>query len=103
MPMIIEMGCIVEGEGDALAVPIVLRRIVSEINPSIALRINEVMKIDRGKIVQENVVERYVELLARRLSGSRAIVLIMDSDDDCPAILGPRLLARAAATRMDIP
>ncbi|HUG80268.1 MAG TPA: DUF4276 family protein [Bryobacterales bacterium] len=36
------------------------------------------------------------------LGGRGAIIILLDSDEDCPAELGPGLLARATTTRSDI-
>jgi hypothetical protein len=41
-------------------------------------------------------LERYVEL-ARLQPGASAIAVIVDSDDDCPATLAPRLLERGTS------
>lgn len=44
-----------------------------------------------------------MELSARRLAGQGAILILLDSDDDCPAQLGPELLQRAIVARSDVP
>ena len=40
--------------------------------------------------------------LSREADSSGFILLLLDADDDCPARLGPELLARASAIRPDI-
>ena len=44
-----------------------------------------------------------VELAAQKIGGQGAIFIILDSEGDCPAHLGPALLQRASQTRNDIP
>lgn len=100
------LACIVEGHGDVGAVPILLRRIAAELAPAETLAIPHPIRIPRNRLIRQGELERAVELAARqvRQSGSPGGVLILfDSDDDCPARLGPALLARARLVRDDIP
>ena len=48
-------------------------------------------------------LERAVELAARLVGRQGGILVIIDSDDDCPAELGPQLLDRARKARSDLP
>ncbi len=56
----------------------------------------------RYRLVKPGELENGIEQLARRLAVPRAILVLIDADDDCPAELGPSLLARAAEARPDI-
>src|SRR3954463_16673800 len=100
--MISALACIVEGDGDVEAVPIAIRRIVQEIAPDLALKIHPI-RAPRTKLIKPDELERSVELAARRAGRSGAILVILDSDDDCPATLGPELLRRARRARADLP
>ena len=42
-------------------------------------------------------------MAARKISGQGAIFIILDSEKDCPAELGPALLHRASQVRSDLP
>ena len=55
------------------------------------------------KVVKKGELERAVELAARKIGGQGAIFILLDSDDDCPAQLGPALLCRALEVRSDLP
>lgn len=101
--MSIALACIVEGDGDVEAVPIAIRRIVQGIAPGLALKIHHPIRVPRTKLVKSGELERFIELAARRAGRSGAIVIVLDSDDDCPAILGPELLGRARRARPDFP
>ena len=68
-----------------------------------ALVISEPIRTSRSKIVREGELERRVELAAQKVKGQGAILILIDSDDDCPAQLGPELLRRASETRSDLP
>jgi hypothetical protein len=59
------------------------------------------MRIPRGKITVSGGIERAVSAAALRVTGRGGILVVLDADDDCPAHLGPDLLARARAMRAD--
>ena len=93
--MPIRIACIVEGHGDVAAVPILVRRIVSEINPTVAVEMPLPIRIFRSKISTAGELEKAVELAVRKVGRGGAVLVLIDSDDDCPATLAPQLLARS--------
>lgn len=97
------LACIVEGDGEVEAVPVAIRRIVQEIQSALALKIHHPIRVPKTKLVKPGELERSVELAARRAGRGGAILVVLDSDDDCPATLGPELLARARTVRSDLP
>jgi hypothetical protein len=101
--MALHLGCIVEGHGEVHAVPVLLRRIQCELAPGLDLRIQQPWRIGRYKLVKPGELEHAVERLARQIPSPRFALVLIDADDDCPAQLGPSLLARARAVRPDIP
>jgi len=46
-------------------------------------------------------LRRAVELAARKSGSAGLILIVVDSDDDCPAELGPQLVAAASSQRGD--
>lgn len=94
---------IVEGFGDVEAVPILIRRIATEFDPSMSVVVLRPFRVPRSKLVKVGEIERAVEFAARATGSQGAIVVLVDSDDDCPATLGPALLGRAKITRSDRP
>ncbi|MBU4273663.1 MAG: DUF4276 family protein [Planctomycetes bacterium] len=101
--MILNLCCIVEGHGEKSAVPILMRRILQSLCADLQLNLPGPIRVSRYKIVKPNELERAVELAARLLAPPRAILILMDADDDPPCILGPDLLRRAKQTRPDVP
>ena len=101
--MTVRIGCIVEGHGEVEAVPILIRRVAERLYPELGIHIPHPIRVSRSKVVQKNELERVVELAARNIRGQGAIFIILDSDDDCPAQLGPVLLCRARQARGDLP
>ncbi len=95
---------IVEGHGEVEAVPILLQRMARELDPTVRLRINPPIRVKSGSFINdEQYARRYIELAADKAARNQGSVLILlDCDDDCPAELGPKLLARACGVRGDI-
>lgn len=101
--MILKIGCIVEGQGEVAAVPILIRRIAAERYPEMVIDIHRPIRVKRTQVVQPDQLEHEVELAVQRIGGNGAIFIILDSDDDCPAQLGPTLLYRASQVRDNLP
>jgi hypothetical protein len=99
----LSIGCIVEGHGEVQAVPILIRRIGATIDPSLWIDVKSPLRISRSKLVRGQELERAVEFAARKTGGQGGILILVDSDDDCQAQLGPQLLARARKTRDNLP
>lgn len=97
---------IVEGHGEVQAVPILLRRMLSELRDDAFVRVNPALRVKAGSFLNDqDYFVKYLELAARKAKPhARGFVLILlDCDDDCPAKVGPELAARAAAVRGDVP
>lgn len=101
--MLLKIGCIVEGQGDVAAVPVMIRRIAAERYPEMIIDIHRPIRVNRNQVVLPDQLEQEVELAAERIGGNGAIFIIFDSDDDCPAELGPALLYRASQVRDNLP
>ena len=101
--MIVQIGCIVEGHGEVEAVPILIRRVAESLYPELLVDTPRPIRVSRNQIVKAGELERTVELAARKISGQGALFILLDSDDDCPAQLGPELLSRALQARSDLP
>jgi len=92
---------ILEGQGDVAAVPVLLRRLIGELNPPAVIDIGRPIQRPRGTLVRQGGIEAAVELAAIAMGQSGAILVLIDSDDDCPRDLAPALSARARSARSD--
>ncbi len=101
--MLVKIGCIVEGQGEVAAVPILIRRIAAELYPELVIDLPRPIRVKRNQVVESNELERKVELAAHQIGGQGAIFIILDSDRDCPAQLGPELLRRATQAQGNLP
>ncbi len=101
------LQCIVEGHGEVSAVPELLRRIASEIDCAIELKVLPPIRVDRSKILNRpQEFDRAIQLAFGKAAASAppgAVLILLDAHDDCPADLGPDLRARALKVRSDIP
>lgn len=95
------IASIVEGHGEVEAVPILLRRVAAEIDPTCAIAALPPIRVTKSRLLMPGELERAVELAARRTALPGGVLVLLDSDADCPAQLGPSLLRRAA--RSDVP
>ena len=101
--MTVRIGCIVEGDGEVKAVPVLIRRIAWDLYPDITLIVETPIRAPRYQVVKDGELESRIKLAAQKIKGQGAILIILDSEGDCPANLGPELLQRASQTRNDIP
>jgi len=98
------VACIVEEDGEVEAVPLLVQRVAIEACPDIIVSIvRPPIRVPRNKLVKAGELERAVELAARRAGSEGATLVLIDSDDDCPALLGPELQKRAQAVRPGFP
>jgi hypothetical protein len=97
----VTIASVVEGYGEVRALPVLLRRITQAANVWDA-KIPEPHRVSRGTLVAPGGVENAVrKVAALHMSGPGGILVLIDSDDDCPASMGPDLLSRARGVRGD--
>jgi len=82
--------------------PILLRRLANTLDPMLAFQVEQPIRVTKSKLFQAGELERAVELAARKVGGAGAILILLDSDEQCPAELGPKLLRRARVARSDV-
>ena len=98
---IVRIVAIVEGRGEEEAVPILLRRIAADIDPTVPVEVLPPIRVDRYRVVRPLALERAVEVAARKVGADGRILILLDADDDCPGERGPELLRRARVARPD--
>ncbi|MEV6983947.1 DUF4276 family protein [Sphaerisporangium sp. NPDC051017] len=96
----ITIASVVEGEGEVSALPLLLRRIAGELSIW-NVRTPAPRRIPRSKLIAPGGVEGADLQASYQVTGAGGVLVLIDSDDDCPASLGPDLLERALRTRGD--
>lgn len=90
------VSCVVEGHGEVDALPVLLRRLVPHMLPGGAVDVPRPNRQARSRLLRPGELERAVEFAALRVGDSAGgVLVVIDADNDCPAELGPALLARA--------
>jgi hypothetical protein len=92
---------IVEGHGEVTAVPVLLRRLRDEAQ-CFSLDVNSPIRRKRSQLVQETQLRNSIRL-ARLQPQCGGIIVLLDSDDDCPKELMPTLQAIAQSEAGPIP
>lgn len=89
--------CIVEGDGEVAALPILLRRLATEWAPQAPASYPlPPIRVRRDRFLNREDEFRKQLLLAAAKSGDEGwILILLDADDDCPAQLGEDIQRRA--------
>lgn len=103
----ITIAPIVEGHGDRGAIRILLQRVWTEVLGGEYAEILQPIRHPRTKLVQQDGLTRAVQLAALKLQHHRAptnrlILILIDSNHDCPAQEGPRLERLGVSVRSDM-
>ncbi len=94
--MIVKISAIVEGDGEVLALPILLRRIARWKTPECAVQILTPIRVPRMSLINKSAdFNRHLQLAAGKCGESGWILVLLDADDDCPKTLGEELRVRA--------
>lgn len=100
------IAAIVEGHGEVQAVPLLLQRIITKVAPDVRLEVNPPLRVKAGRFTTDKIYfASYLELAARKAKAREngSVLILLDSEDACPAELGPRLAERARTVRPDVP
>ncbi|MCY1010758.1 DUF4276 family protein [Nannocystis pusilla] len=94
------MQSIVEGHGEVLALPPLVRRICSELFSLYHVEVAQPLRQPRTRLVRDGELQRFAGVAANKLRAARPVahglvLVLLDGDGDRPCELGPRLLARA--------
>ena len=88
--------CIVEGDGEVQALPVLLRRL-AEARGAYDIDIPMPIRVRRDKFIQRDDEFRGKLRLAGAKAGvSGAVLILLDADDDCPVTLATNVTGRAA-------
>lgn len=89
---------IVEGAGEVASVPLLLRRLAAWRTQNTFPEILAPIRVRRDRFLRrDEEFQRFLQLAANKCADDGWILILIDADDDCPAELGPQLIARAQA------
>jgi Domain of unknown function (DUF4276) len=98
---LVQIASLVEGDGEVEALPVLIRRIVAEIDLAVTPIVPRPFRHPAGSVQKMSGLERALDAVAER-SPAHSIVVLLDCDDDCPRELGPRMARRAKQARPDL-
>lgn len=98
---LVSIACIVEGHGEVETVPVLLQRVRTHYAPHVVLKPPHIIRTPRSLLVKPGEIERAVKLAALKAGADGRVLILVDADEDCPAQLGPSLLARARSIHAD--
>lgn len=97
----VKIASLVEGDGEVQSVPLLLRRVIATVDPTINPTLPRGFRHPSGSILRPGGLERALNAVAERYPG-HAILALIDCDDDCPKELGTLLVERAQRARPDL-
>lgn len=88
---------IVEGHGEVAAVPILLRRLTSWVDPSAFLNIGQPIRTKKDRFLRrDEEFSRHLQLASVKAGEDGWILILLDADDDCPVELARQVIAKAS-------
>ncbi len=89
------VSSIVEGDGEVSALPVLLRRMAQWRTPEAAVQVLTPIKVAKDRFLNRpDEFSRHLQLAAAKCGDAGWILLLLDADDDCPALKGAEVLAR---------
>jgi hypothetical protein len=96
---VINVTAIVEGDGEVIALPVLLRRLNEWLTPEVYVDVGYPIRVRRDRFLnKDDEFRRYLTLAANKCGDKGWILILFDADDDCPAELGQEILHRAQST-----
>lgn len=93
----ISVACIVEGDGEVAALPVLLRRLSDWRTPGAPVTLLKPIRVHRDRFLRrDDEFRRHLLLAANKCGESGWILLLLDADDDCAATLGAEIVTRAS-------
>lgn len=92
---------LVEGDGEVIGFPVLLRRIIQKIDPMIHPAVCRGFRHPSGSMRRTGGLERAIQAVAE-VHPAHPILVLIDSDDDCPKESAPELASRAKRARPDL-
>ena len=87
------IACIVEGDGEVAALPVLLRRLGALLTPDRWVDVLPPIRVRRDRFLNRpDEFRRQLLLASGKCGASGWILVLLDADDDCPAVLGARIL-----------
>jgi Domain of unknown function (DUF4276) len=94
---VVYFGFVVEGQGEVQALPNLTRRICNQLFNKFSVRMTQPVRVTKSQLIRHGELERAIRLALINNQSRGPVLVMLDADDDCPAVLGPKLKSRALA------
>lgn len=93
-----KVASIVEGDGEVVALPVLLRRLADWRGPADYVDVLTPIRVYKDRFLNRPTeFSRHLQLAAAKCGDVGWILILFDADDDCPAEKGATVLAQAKA------
>lgn len=90
-----KVACVVEGDGEVAALPVLLRRLADWRSPGLYVDVQTPIRVRRDRFLnREEEFSRNMCLAAAKCGAGGFVLVMLDADDDCPVALSRDLKAR---------
>ena len=90
------VASIVEGDGEVAALPVLLRRLGEWRTPAVGAQVLPPIRVYKDRFLNRpDEFSRHLLLAAAKCGDAGWILILLDADDDCPAVKGAEILGRA--------
>lgn len=98
----INVVSIVEGDGEVVALPVLLRRIGEWLSPAVPVNVSRPIRVRRDQFLnRQDVFVKQLRLAEAMCPAPGWILILLDADDDCPSTLAADIYQRAKALVLD--
>ncbi len=97
----LQWGLIVEGHGEELAAPALIRRIAIDYGFYSPIKFS-VRRIPKSLLIREGELERAIEALSRQVGRGQPFLVLVDADKDCPKELASKFQAQCRSSHSDL-
>lgn len=92
------IASIVEGDGEVLALPVLLRRLAARRSEGRHVQVAPPIRVRRDRFLnREDDFSRHLLLAGAKAGEDGWVLVLLDADDDCPAVKGAEIMQRARA------
>ena len=90
------VASIVEGDGEVAALPVLLRRLGEWRTPDVVAHVLPPIRVYKDRFLNRaEEFSRHLKLAAAKCGDAGWILILLDADDDCPAVKGAEILGKA--------
>lgn len=103
----INIAPVVEGHGDHATVPILIRRVWSEIVGGAFAHVLPPVRMPKSRLMKPEELNRAVDIASTKLAyiesaDPKVVLVVFDADEDLPCVVAPRLLQTLRGARSHI-